>query len=179
MPKIPPQLCAKALQGDQTALAKIISQMMPTIRRGAMEAVCPGLDFEDAQQEGLIGLFGALQSYDPQGGASFPTYAAVCIRNAQWSARRAAVRKKHAPLNDSVPLTEQEYIPGPEEQLLEQEAYSSTMEQVNTLLSPLEKLVIGLRLDGLAPRQIAQRLNLPPKSVENALTRARRKLRQL
>ena len=48
-----------------------------------------------------------------------------------------------------------------------------------TLLSPLEKLVINLRLDGLPPRQIAQRLNLPPKKVENALTRARRKLRQL
>lgn len=179
MPKIPPQLCIKAIQGDQAALAKVITQMMPIIRRGALRAACPGLDLEDAEQEGLIGLFTALRTYDPQGAASFPTYAAVCIRNAQWSARRAAVRKKHAPLNDSLPLTEQESIPGPEEELLEQEAYSSTLEQVNTLLSPLEKLVIGLRLDGLAPRQIAQRLNLPAKSVENALTRARRKLRQL
>lgn len=179
MPKIPPQLIAKALEGDQAALAKIITQMMPTIRRGAGQVVCPGLDFEDAQQEGLIGLFAALQSYDPQSGASFPTYAAACIRNAQRSARRAAVRKKHTPLNDSLPLTEQESIPGPEEELLEDEAYRSTLEQVNTLLSPLEKLVINLRLDGLPPRQIAQRLNLPPKKVENALTRARRKLRQL
>ena len=72
MPKIPPQLCIKAIQGDQAALAKVITQMMPTIRRGALRAACPGLDLEDAEQEGLIGLFTALRTYDPQGAASFP-----------------------------------------------------------------------------------------------------------
>ena len=111
MPKIPPQLCIKAIQGDQAALAKVITQMMPTIRRGALRAACPGLDLEDAEQEGLIGLFTALRTYDPQGAASFPTYAAVCIRNAQWSARRAAVQmccmasRSRSPAGSRTPVT--------------------------------------------------------------------------
>lgn len=179
MPEISPKLISDAQHGEETALACVISQLMPTIRRGAAQTAGPGLDFEDAQQEGLIGLFSALRSYDVKGGASFATYAAACIRNAQSSARRRAARKKHAPLNDSLPLTELETTPGPEEELLESEAYASTVERMNRLLSPLEKLVLNQKLDGHTTAQIAKRLGISPKAAENALTRARRKLRRL
>ena len=62
--------------GDEAALAALIAKFMPVIRRFARAAVCPGLDFDDAVQEGYIGLFHAVKSFEEEGGqASFSTYA--------------------------------------------------------------------------------------------------------
>ena len=94
MQPISDELLHKAAQGDETALAALIARMMPAIRKGAWSAQAPGLDFEDAVQEGLIGLFGAVRGYDPSRGVPFAAYAANCIANAQRDAHRAATRKK-------------------------------------------------------------------------------------
>ena len=79
--------------GDENALAALIARMMPAIRKGAAECTAPGLDFDDAVQEGLIGLFHAVRGFDPAAGQTFTAYAAACIRHAQQDARRAALRK--------------------------------------------------------------------------------------
>ena len=54
-------LPVRAQQGDENALAALIARMMPAIRSGAAACTAPGLDFEDAVQEGLIGLFHAVR----------------------------------------------------------------------------------------------------------------------
>ena len=99
MPLLDQDLPARAQQGDENALAALIARMMPAIRKGAAECTAPGLDFDDAVQEGLIGLFHAVRGFDPAAGQTFTAYAAACIRHAQQDARRAALRKKHAPLH--------------------------------------------------------------------------------
>ena len=104
----------QARNGDEQAIAGLIARQMPQIRSLAAKAVRPGLDFDDAVQEGIIGLFSALETFDAQKGAAFATYANVCVQNAIVSAVRAAGRSKHAPLNTSVPYTETESTPGPE-----------------------------------------------------------------
>ena len=55
MPLLDQDLPARAQQGDENALAALIARMMPAIRKGAAECTAPGLDFDDAVQEGLIG----------------------------------------------------------------------------------------------------------------------------
>ena len=40
-----------------------------------------GYDTDDLKQEGLIALWKASERYDPSRGASFRTYASVCINN--------------------------------------------------------------------------------------------------
>ena len=101
MQKVDDDLLVRAQQGDDTALAALIARMMPAIRKGAAIYRAPGLDVEDAVQEGLIGLFGAVRSCDSTRKDTFVSYAAACIHHAQQDAARAATRKKHAPLNDS------------------------------------------------------------------------------
>ena len=54
MPLLDQDLPARAQQGDENALAALIARMMPAIRKGAAECTAPGLDFDDAVQEGLI-----------------------------------------------------------------------------------------------------------------------------
>ena len=171
MPLLDQDLPARAQQGDENALAALIARMMPAIRKGAAECTAPGLDFDDAVQEGLIGLFHAVRGFDPAAGQTFTAYAAACIRHAQQDARRAALRKKHAPLNYSVPL------PTAEELAIFGEQYADTLRRMQTELSALERTVLMAGLEGRTPAQTARELGLPAKNVANALARARRKLR--
>ena len=76
MQKITNDLLALAQNGDETAVAALIARMMPAIRKGAAAATAPGLDFEDAVQEGLIGLFEAMHRYDTAAGMAFASFAA-------------------------------------------------------------------------------------------------------
>lgn len=180
MPKELIQLYREAVDGSEIAMGQLVAQMMPAIRKGAGEVAGPGLDYEDAQQEGLIGLFSAIKHYDEEKGASFSTYAFACIQNAQLSARRSATRQKNVPLNNSLPLEDspQQLSPNPEEQVLAAEALEDAMRQMSTALSGMERQVLLYTLDGLPGSEIAARLSVTPKAVENALGRARRKLRQ-
>lgn len=94
------ELLQQAQAGEESAIAALITAMMPAIRKGAAAVAAPGLDFDDAVQEGLIGLFHAVRSYRADKKVPFTAYAAACIANAQQDARRSATRKKHAPLNN-------------------------------------------------------------------------------
>ena len=110
--------------------------MMPAIRKGAAAVAAPGLDFDDAVQEGLIGLFHAVRSYRADKKVPFTAYAAACIANAQQDARRSATRKKHAPLNNSVPLPENSAAPGPEELAIANERCAAVLERINAAFAP-------------------------------------------
>ena len=180
MADLSPQQLDALLNGDEAALAAAIAHMMPQIRRGASMCTCPGLEFEDAVQEGIIGLFRAIKSFSPNRSASFETYASVCIQNAQLSAQRAAGRKKHGPLNTSVPLEDDLSASqplDPEELAIQSEQSASWKRWLREHLSPFERDVLALFLQGSGHAQIAAALGRTPKAVENALGRVRRKLK--
>ena len=69
----------QARNGDEQAIAGLIARQMPQIRSLAAKAVRPGLDFDDAVQEGIIGLFSALETFDAQKGAAF-CHLCQCVR---------------------------------------------------------------------------------------------------
>ena len=58
-----------------------------------------GGDHEDLIQEGMIGLFKAVQDYDVDQEASFFSFARLCVTRQLYSAIEASNRKKHSPLN--------------------------------------------------------------------------------
>lgn len=180
MQQLDPTLIEHARAGDEAALAGLIARMMPLIRKGAARYGAPGLDFEDVVQEGIIGLFNALRSYDAAQPVGFAGYAAVCINHAQRDACRAALRKKHAPLNFSEPLPADEAAlqPGPEEQAIAEERYAATLQRLGTELTELERRAVLARAHGRSTEQAAAMLGCTPKAVANALARARRKLRR-
>ena len=137
-----------ARDGSDAAVAALVAHFMPLVRRGARGCICPGLDFEDAVQEGLIGLLRAVRSYRPDMEPGFEAYVRASILNAQRTARRKAGRKKDSPLNQSVPLDEEAEAPGPEQLMMEREAFSDTLGRLNRELSSLERRVLRLRLEG-------------------------------
>lgn len=178
MPKFTPEILKKAQQGDETAVACVLAHMMPAIRRRALNSVCPGLESEDAVQEGIIGLFAAVKAYSFKKEVPFEAYAVACIQNAITTAQRAASRKKHGPLNQSVPLQDTHAAPSPEELAIQNEQFRDTMGNIQSQLSTFEYDVLALFLEGYRYDQIAGMLHRTPKAVENALFRLRKKLKQ-
>ncbi len=169
-------IISAARDGDETAQAAIVTHFMPKIRFFASVHV-PGVEKEDLQQEGLVALFRAIDRWDSAGTASFETYAVCCIRNGIRDACDRALRKKHLPLNTAVETPEDICSPGPEEQALHAERYRAVVRTLHTRLTPLEKRVLVAHLNGLHHGEIAQRLGINCKSVENALGRVRAKLK--
>ncbi len=168
--------------GDAQALDEVITFFMPTVKGAATKRVCPGLEYDDAVQECLIALFRAIVSYDETKGATFKTYATTCINNAAVSAVRSATTQKHAVLNNALSLFEfdnvsESAIESAEELYVQSESYESALKVIETRLSSLEKQVLSAFLDGKSYVEIAKELNLEPKAVDNALGRARAKLR--
>ncbi len=150
-----------------------------------------GAEKEDLIQEGMIGLFKAIRDFSPEKESSFYHFAELCITRQMYHAIEASQRLKHAPLNSYVSLSEEtsdengltwaDMLEGtteqnPERMLLRQEAYRDCFEHLETSLSPLEKQVCDLYLQGMDYRQIADYLDKTPKSIDNALQRIRNKI---
>ena len=150
-----------------------------------------GAEKEDLIQEGMIGLFKAIRDYSPEKEASFYHFAELCITRQMYHAIEASQRLKHAPLNSYISLSEEtgdetgltleDMLTGaseqnPERLLLQQEAYRDFFDHLENILSPMEKQVCDLYLQGMDYRQIADYLGKTPKSIDNALQRIRGKI---
>lgn len=150
-----------------------------------------GAEKEDLIQEGMIGLFKAIRDYSPEKEASFYHFAELCITRQMYHAIEASRRLKHAPLNSYVSLSAQSTEESgltygdligdtsehnPERLLIEWENYQDLFAQLEQLLSPMEKQVCDLYLQGMDYRQIADHMGKPAKSIDNALQRIRKKI---
>ncbi len=188
------ELASLASRGDAGAGEFLIQRYKDSVRAKAGLYFMLGADREDIVQEGMIGLFKALRSYDPARGASFRTYADRCIGSQILKAVRSAGRLKHAPLNSALSLQEpagegrQDTIEDtiaagfdadPEELAVLAEVESAISDENGGLFSAFERQVFtGLR-EGKSGRQIAEELGRPVKSVDNATQRIRNKIRAL
>ncbi len=172
--------------GDDQAAEQLIERYKQLVRAHARTLFLAGGDQDDLLQEGMIGLFKAMQHFDPERENSVPfqNYAAVCIDRQMYSAIMAARRQKNQPLNTSVSLDAftQETIDwkigsskSPESLLLDEEKFSQTLSELKTLLSRYEIEVLDCYLAGMNYQEIAKALNKSPKSVDNALNRMKNK----
>ncbi len=172
-------------QGDSEAFAELTERYMSVIRAKVSPFGSGRAEREDLCQEGLLGLLNAARTYDPAGRASFRTYAGVCISNRVIMAYRSSAGKKHDPLSDFVSLSEdgaerfeaRDDSADPEALLTEREGFENIRRTIFSLLTPLERNVLRLYLGGCSYGEIAEKLSVTPKAADNALQRARFKLR--
>ena len=136
------------------------------------------MDRDDLQQEGLLGLLTATQTFRADGGASFSTYARTCARHRVIS----AVRRSRWREEVSLPEDEESAggfsagQAGPEQTVLEKDEEQRLHQRLRQRLTPLEYEVLCEHLQGYSYKEIAARLQIACKSVDNALQRIRRKL---
>ncbi len=178
-----------AAEGDRDAEDHLAERYLRLVRICARPLFLAGGDSEDLIQEGTFGLLSAIRSYDPDEGVAFKTFAEHCIRMRLLSAIKTATRLKHFPLNDGISLEELSEDPSadisalpeltrhdPERLILAKESREELNEFFSRCLSRNENSVLGLYLEGLSYREIAERLGKTPKSIDNAVQRIRRKL---
>ena len=95
--------------GDREVAEYLAEKYKPLVRRKARTLYLVGGDTEDLIQEGMLGLFKAMQDYSPEYAASFVTFASTCIDRQLYSAIAVSNRKKHQPLNTYLSFSAREW----------------------------------------------------------------------
>lgn len=161
-------------KGNQRAFHQLAFRYMFLIKKRAYDLQNSGVDTDDLIQEGFLGLHNAVNTYNENGGASFRTYASVCIRNKMISAvRTEGKRVCTEELSETIPVRPETE---PENAFILKEDFAGLMKRIETNLSKSEKKVLSLYLDGKNYNEIASELNKSRKFCDNAMQRVRKKL---
>lgn len=152
-----------------------------------------GAEKEDIIQEGMIGLFKAIKDYKSNKKNTFKSFANICIERQLITAIKTSNRQKHMPLNSYLSLNTAAYenndddsvelidtfnsktIEDPLDTIMERESYEEIQKTMDKNLSKVEKQVLDRYLKGESYITIAQKLDVPVKSVDNAIQRIRKK----
>lgn len=162
-------------QGDDSAFPQLITMYSPLIAKLSKQysdGAAGALEFEDLKQEAELALFKAAQRYDlQQTKVTFGLYAKICIQNRLCSELRKLSRIKRKA--DSVSLHGE-----PADRSVPSESYRTVMNMAKTVLTEKEFFVFNHYLQHDSYKKIAGMLGCSCKSVDNALTRAKRKLKE-
>ncbi len=185
------ELILLSQSGDEIALETVLVRYQPLVYKKSRPYYLAGGDDDDVIQEGLIGLYKAVMSFDKVKFPLFNVFAGVCIERRILSAVKKASRLKHNPLNSYVSLNDTEpwgdtelgdaiyddtSNTNPESILIEKESYSGLEGKINDALSAFELEVLLSYLNGRTYKETAQMLNRDVKAVDNAMQRIKKKL---
>ena len=185
------QVVLLAREGDQEAMEYIVGKYTSFVKMRSGPYFLAGAERDDLVQEGLIGLYKAIKSFDGTKCASFKTFAEVCVVRQMITAVKSSTRKKNSPLNHYIsihdssrdsegtgffPMLEDMHNVNPESIMIEKETARGMEFEINRLLSDFENQVLALYLQGMPYKEIASQLEREPKAVDNALTRIKKKI---
>jgi RNA polymerase sporulation-specific sigma factor len=190
------QLVLRARNGDTQAMDGLIRRYTGFVRLKASSYFLAGGDSEDLIQEGLIGLYKAVRDFRSDKETSFRSFAELCITRQIITAIKTATRFKHAPLNTYVSFSQTpagqdsdgdctlgDALPGPlvDEPsicVISTEELQSLVFCLGTGLSKLEADALRFYLEGSSYEEMAERLDVDTKTIDNALQRVKRKILQ-
>ena len=185
-------LIRKIKSGDNDALDYKLNKYQEVVNMKVSRYFIIGAEKEDIIQEGLIGLYKAIKSFDPEKQNSFKSFANLCIERQLITAIKSSNRQKHMPLNSYLSLNMSAYdnedddtsiydifdaniIEDPLDTITKKEYYKSVEDIIDKSLSIFEKNVLNELVNGSSYTAIAQKLDSPVKSVDNAIQRIRKK----
>ncbi|MDR0851493.1 MAG: sigma-70 family RNA polymerase sigma factor [Clostridiales Family XIII bacterium] len=187
-------LAQRAADGDEIALECIYARFREIIRMKSNLFFIVGGDRDDLIQEGMIGMFHAIMEYNADRGASFATFAELCVERQMMTAIKSAARLKHAPLNTSLSISESHettdgeacmsiedvladrYAPSPEDDVLFRDQLNSIERDRDRIFSKLERVVWDEFKQGRTYTEIADMLGKTPKAIDNAIQRMKKKV---
>ncbi len=184
--------------GDQWAFEEINERYKNVVRYHARFYYLTGGDGEDLLQEGMIGLFEATNTYRDDRNATFATFADMCIRSRIIKAVKSDNKKSNQPLNRSLPIEPEKSdkdergepvyserfdsdggIGNPERILIDEETNRLIVEKIMEQLSDFEGKIFVKYLEGKGLHEISSETDNSYKSVENAFSRIRGKVRKM
>lgn len=187
-------LIKQAKNNDKNAINTLINKYKNIVNIKVTKYYIDGAEKDDIIQEGLIGLFKAIKNFDFEKDITFKTFANLCVERQIITAIKGSKRQKHLPLNTYISLNnptsengdgEEESqlidvynsntIEDPLETITKNEYYDNVKNTINDSLSDFEKRVLRRFVAGQSYTQIAEGLNSPVKSIDNAIQRIRKK----
>ena len=180
--------------GDKQAFEYLINKYKELVNMKVSKYYIVGAERDDIVQEGLIGLFKAIKSYKPDQQNSFKSFANMCIERQLITAIKTSNRQKHMPLNSYLSLNISAYdeeegesdttlmdifnttlIEDPLDTITKKEYLQDIEKTIDKSLSDFEKKVLNKYINGKSYIQIAEDLDAPVKSIDNAIQRIRKK----
>lgn len=165
------------------AFAALEKQYKPLIDRQVSLFAGAEVDadsLQDWRQEARIGLFKAMEHYRAESGVPFAAYAKMCVQHRLISyQRQLRWAQLLCPLTEEAAATlpdEEQTRPEPRTVLQAEEAV--LWEKLGQVLTTFESDCLRCHLEGYSYEETAVGLQTEAKAVDNALQRARRKLRK-
>ncbi|MBR2704592.1 MAG: RNA polymerase sporulation sigma factor SigH [Clostridia bacterium] len=185
-------LIRKVNAGDNEALEYLINKYKEIVNMKVSRYFIVGAEKEDIIQEGLIGLYKAIKNFDAEKQNSFKSFANLCVERQLITAIKSSNRQKHMPLNSYLSLNMNAYddtdddtsiyevfdanmIEDPLDTITKKEYYENVESIIEKSLSPFERQVLNELVKGHSYTVIAEKLDSPVKSVDNAIQRIRKK----
>lgn len=172
-------------KNDEQSVENLLNEYKPLVSKIARQYFLMGGEIDDLIQEGMIGLYKAINSFDKTKNATFKTFATLCVKRQIQTAVKKSLSLKnslfHELFDDSIldiidtPSAKE----NPEEKAISKEKYEFIKTEINQRLSGFEKDVLKKYLSGMSYENIAKSLSVTRKSVDNALSRIRIKLSPL
>lgn len=189
------KLIENVKQEDQTALNCLIERYNDLVTMKANKFFMVGAEKEDMIQEGMIGLYKAIKSFDTEKQNSFKTFANMCVERQLITAVKNSNRQKHIPLNSSVSLNSAAYednedmdkmdvldikmMNDPSDIIADREYFENMESKIRENLSSFELQVLKEYEKGKSYAAIAEKLNAKVKSVDTAIQRIRKKANKI
>lgn len=171
-----PELILAAKNGDEGAFSELCDKYKPLIENmtdryiARLNAIIQ--DKDDLRQEATVAFYRAVTTYDmSQDKVSFGLYAKICIKNRMVSLIRRA-NKKSSPKTVSSQKEEGKRIG---DRVFDFGELISVSERI---MSKREALVFSLYIGGKTYKEISELLKVSEKSVDNALFRAKSKIKR-
>ena len=159
---------AAACRDDPKVISVLVKRYIPFIRRKAEKYETDSVSADDLASEGLLAFVKAVNSFNESKSSNFKGFVSVCVSNRMISIIRSQGNAEIA--DDEI---EAEDYNTPESICIEKELNS----EIESVLSKREYQILMYYLEGESYSEIADRMGIKAKAVDNAVQRVRKKLK--
>lgn len=167
--------------GNREAENELLVRSLPTVKFlvGTFSTHDSSVSEDDFVQVALIEVLSAIRTFDSSRGVKFLTFASRCATNGLLSFSDRT--NKHI-----IPVVGLDALSGvdssepkPDQQVVDDEDYKKFIQSIRDALTETELRVLNCYLRGMSYELISEETGLSPKAVDNALYRARNKIKAL
>jgi len=151
-----------------------------------------GLDYYEVKQDAMVAFTDALVRYSAEKESSLPTFISLVVERKIQNCIRHADTTKNKIQNEAYSLEhEYEVFKRPLEEIIgdnskdpltkmeNDESFTELKKKINESLSPFEKDVYNLIINGFNYQDIAKILDKDPKQIDNTIQRIRNKIKEM
>lgn len=182
------ELVCLAQEGNTKAVDIIYNKYMPIIVKKSKNAIFSikqhGVEINDIMQEAYLGLDEAIKNFSQDDGATFYTFANLCIDRKIYNYLRNTDSNKNKMLNEAIFIDDsiENFISDKiniEDELISKNMEEDMINEIKNKLTFFENRVFDLIISGYNFNEIANNLNKDIKSIYNTVNRIKHKVKKI